>query len=243
MENKIVVKVEKVNDVLVTTSNRVAEELEVRHDHLLRKIDDYVCKFGNPTLGSEFYIESTYENRGKQYRNYLITEKGIAQLIGGYSSAVAKAFDLNVAYINEFERMKNAIQQIGEKEKLLLGLFSNDPMVVAESHKQLLALETKPLVEKIEEQAPKVEYHDLVLQSDKLLTTTQIAKDLSMSAVKLNKILHEKGILYKKSNTWFFYDKYQDKIPKYADYVIGENFQQLKWTELGRKWIIDLLKK
>lgn len=40
-----IVTVEKVNDVLVTTSNRVAEELGVNHRHLLDKIDDYLSKF------------------------------------------------------------------------------------------------------------------------------------------------------------------------------------------------------
>lgn len=38
---ELIVQVEKVNEVLVTTSNRVAEELGVRHDHLLDKIESY----------------------------------------------------------------------------------------------------------------------------------------------------------------------------------------------------------
>ena len=59
------------------------------------------------------YIASEYvHSQNKQtYRNYLITEKGIAQLIGGYSGAVPKAFDLNVAYINKFEEMKEALRE------------------------------------------------------------------------------------------------------------------------------------
>jgi TolA-binding protein len=50
------------------------------------------------------------------YRNYLITEKGIAQLIGGYSSAAEKAFDLNVAYINKFDEMKKYTQTENQKK-------------------------------------------------------------------------------------------------------------------------------
>lgn len=111
----IKVLVENQNGVLVTTSNRVAEELGVEHKNLLVKIDNYVEKFGGLNFSCEFYIPSKYENRGKQYRNYLITERGIAQLIGGYSAAVSKAFDLNVAYINEFERMKNLIRDNTQK--------------------------------------------------------------------------------------------------------------------------------
>ena len=109
MDN-LVVKVENINGILVTTSNRVAEELGVRHDNLLDKIDDYVKKFSSPELSGQFYIPSEYKTaNNRTVRNYLITEKGIAQLIGGYNSSVEKAFDLNVAYINRFEEMKKKL--------------------------------------------------------------------------------------------------------------------------------------
>lgn len=76
--NNLTVTVENVNGVLVTTSNRVAEELGVEHRSLLRKIDNYVEKF---LVDNEFYIENTFENRGKQYRSYLITKKGMEMII------------------------------------------------------------------------------------------------------------------------------------------------------------------
>ena len=106
----IKVSVENVKGILVTTSNRVAEELGVEHKNLLTKIDNYVKQFGGLTLSHEFYIGNTFKNRGKDYRNYLITQKGIAQLIGGYNASVPIAFALNVAYINEFERMRKELQ-------------------------------------------------------------------------------------------------------------------------------------
>ena len=129
--NLIKVNVENVNGVLVTTSNRVAEELGVNHYDLLEKIDGYIEKFtktesfvlGENLNFTEFYIPSSYKVKGnfKSYKNYLITEKGIAQLIGGYSAAVPKAFDLNVAYINEFERMKKALKKpMSIPEQLLM---------------------------------------------------------------------------------------------------------------------------
>ena len=91
--------------------NRVAEELGVEHKNLLVKIDEYVSKFNSAESSAQFYIPYNYKDRsGKSNRNYLITKKGIAQLVGGYSAAVPKAFELNVAYINEFERMENYIK-------------------------------------------------------------------------------------------------------------------------------------
>ena len=144
--NKLQVIVENVNGVLVTTSNRVAEELGVNHYDLLEKIDGYIEKFskaeslaigensGNisktesSVLGenlnfTEFYIPSSYKVKGnfKSYKNYLITQKGIAQLIGGYNASVPIAFVLNVAYINEFERMKKALKKpMSIPEQLLM---------------------------------------------------------------------------------------------------------------------------
>ena len=58
-----IVKVENVNGVLVTTSNRVAEELGVNHKDLLDKIDGYIEKFTkaeSSALVEEFYIPSFY---------------------------------------------------------------------------------------------------------------------------------------------------------------------------------------
>ena len=46
----IKVNVENVKGILVTTSNRVAQELGVQHKHLLEKIDGYVNKFNSAEL-------------------------------------------------------------------------------------------------------------------------------------------------------------------------------------------------
>ena len=120
--NKLQVIVENVNGVLVTTSNRVAEELGVNHKDLLEKIDGYVSKFNSAELSAQFYIPSNYRSlNGRTVRNYLVTEKGIAQLIGGYNASVPTAFYLNVAYINEFERMKKALKKpMSIPEQLLM---------------------------------------------------------------------------------------------------------------------------
>ena len=189
--NDLMVKVENINGVLVTTSNRVAEELEIRHDNLMRKIDDYCEKFGNSNLRNEFYIESTFENRGKQYRNYLITKKGIAQLIGGYSSAVEKAFDLNVAYINRFEEMEKQLRTIvSYEDRLKLGLFSKEPEVVARSHKALLELELKPLKEEIEKKTKEIEYKE-----DVIIGLTDKIDLMDMRQI-LNTVVRYKGANY-----------------------------------------------
>ena len=231
------VLVENVNGILVTTSNRVAQELGVEHKNLLAKIDSYVKQFGGLTFSHEFYIQSTFENRGKKYRNYLITEKGIAQLIGGYSFAVSKAFDLNVAYINEFDRMKNYIKS----QKL--------PQTYLEALKELVKVEEEreKLLKENTENRPKVEYHDKVLDSDGTLTVREIAQDFGKTANWLNKILNGLGIQFKQVSKWHLYSKYKDKeLVKeitILDEESGKNFTRMKWTQKGREFIHKLLKE
>ena len=244
--NNLIVTVEKVNGALVTTSNRVAEELEVEHKNLLAKIDDYIEKFGGLNFSHEFYIESIFENRGKQYRNFLITEKGIAQLIGGYSAAVPKAFELNVAYINEFERMRNILTggkiPSSFKEALQLALEQEEKM-------EALRLESKIKDQQIAELQPKATYYDLILQCKDLLSVTEIAKDYGMSATGFNKMLYEFGIQYKQSGVWFLYAKYQSEgyaQTKTQNYNRPDGTQgsrtHMYWTQKGRLFLYDFLK-
>ena len=135
--------------------------------------------------------------------------------------------------------------QLTKKEELQLAILNGDDLEkisALQEYKTLVVDEaTKPLIETIEQNEPKVEYHDKVLNVDKLVTTTDIAKDLGMTARELHNKLHDMKIIFKTGNHWTFYAKYQTRIPLYADYQIGEHGQILKWTEKGRKWIIKLL--
>ena len=228
----------KIGDFKVAiTSLQVAEITGKRHDNVMRDIADESNKLG-VEISQLIFEECSYTNsNNRKMPMYNLSRDGAMQLGARYDATTRYKM---IQRINELENM---VSQISDEQRLLLGLFSNDYMVVANSHKALVELKTKPLVEVIEKQKPKVEYHDTVLNVEGLITTTNIAKDLGMSAIQLNKILHEKGIQYKKSKTWLLYDKHQNKVPEYADYKIGEYGQSLQWTEKGRQWIIDILNK
>lgn len=104
----------------------------------------------------------------------------------------------------------------------------------------------KALEQKVEEDKPKIEYHDCVLNKSGLMATSIIAKDLGMSAQKLNKILNDKKIIYKDSTkVWKVYSNYEWLMTEgYADYVsyTEESAKPtLKWTEKGRQWIMKQL--
>lgn len=140
--------------------------------------------------------------------------------------------------------------------------FSDDVKkgMVLDLHSQ-----NKKYKDEIKLMTPKVEYHDNILNSDSLITTTDVAKDVGMSASKLNKILHEHKVIYPKlKSKWnkkkeIFENKPTHYIPYsayeflitdgYADYHItsydkgdGKGSKQtLKWKEKGRKWIIEFI--
>jgi len=103
---------------------------------------------------------------------------------------------------------------------------------------------------KIKEQKPKVEYAENVLSSADTYTTTQIAKELGMSAQKLNATLFHLGIQFFQGGQWFMYAKYQDKgYTKSKTYTYQKKDGRVGtmlatvWTEAGRMFIHNLIKK
>lgn len=96
--------------------------------------------------------------------------------------------------------------------------------------------------------APKVQYHDKVLQSSSLMPINLIAKELGMSAVTLNKKLHQLGIQYQSGGAWVLYAKYQGqgwtgvRTHTYFDSEGRERtVQHTYWTEKGRQYIHTVL--
>ena len=117
----------------------------------------------------------------------------------------------------------------------------------AKAEKQLLEAKAHEQERVIQEQAPKVEYFDDVLNSTSTYTATQIAKEFGWGAETLNRKLHEKGVQYKQSGQWLLYAKYQDKgytrtVTRSYTGTSGKihTSQQTVWTEPGRHFIHSL---
>lgn len=103
--------------------------------------------------------------------------------------------------------------------------------------------------QQISEMIPKASYYDVVLNCKDLVAIGSIAKDYGWSAKKMNKYLHEKGIQFKQGDIWLLYQKYSEKgytSTKTHTYLDSEG-QHTKvhtyWTQKGRLFIYDLLKK
>ena len=154
MKNLIKVNVINKDGKLVVSSREIAENFGRRHDNVKRDLE-LILQSHSSNLRGEI-VESTYVNRGKECKEYLLTEKGFTLYmfnIQGYN-------EFKLAYIEEFDRMKEYIKtqkpQLSPQEQLALQLF-NGGIDAITAHKQLLALETKELNERIIEQQETIE--------------------------------------------------------------------------------------
>lgn len=93
----------------------------------------------------------------------------------------------------------------------------------------------------------KCSYLDTILQSETDLPITVIAKDYGFSARKMNRLLHFLGVQYRmKSGCWVLYARYENYgYTRTHTYVYDENKSRMYtcWTQKGRKFLYELLKK
>lgn len=240
--SEIILKEE--NGQVLASSREVAEKFGKEHSKVKRSIlalKKDVANFGEMFIPS-YYIDSY----GRKQDDFSMNRDGFSLIVMGFTGK--KALEWKLKYINAFNQMEEKLKsntQLTEEEKYKLMLFSKDASEVAYAHNKLVEIATAPLVAEIKEQKPKVEYHDDVLNKEGLITTTVIAKDLGFkSATKLNKIMNMNKIIFKnQSGTWCPYADYEwlisDGYADYQSYTQEHSSPCLKWTEKGRKWIIE----
>lgn len=232
------------NGQVLASSREVAEKFGKQNKHVNEAIKKLMVE--NSTVKTMFE-ESTYvSSRGREEIEYLMNRDGFSLLAMGFTGK--KALEWKLKYIDAFNQMEDRLKngnQLTEEERLKLQLFSKDASEVAYAHNRLIELATAPLIAENEELKPKAEYHDEVLKKDGLITTTVVAKDLGFSSAnKLNKVMNANHIIFKnQSGTWCPYAEYEWLIEdNYADYESYTNEHSkpcLKWTEKGRKWIVE----
>lgn len=152
-----------------------------------------------------------------------------------------------IAMIQRSEKGKEARQYFLELERK----WNSPEMVMKRAmdylNDRVAKLQTTNLVleQQVSELKPKATYYDMVLQNKSLLSVSKIAKDYGMSAIALNKMLHDLGVQYKQGDIWLMYAKHQDKgYTQTSTYVIDAEDSRIstKWTQKGRLFIYDLLK-
>lgn len=139
---------------------------------------------------------------------------------------------------------KTQIQPLSNIEKIAEGWKALELEV------ETVKEQNKLLTQTIKQQAPKVQYHDEVLQSESLILTSIIAKELGMSGMRLNRLLHDKKVIFTMGGTHLLYAPYQNKGytgTKTHTFIDGSGNTRtsimLCWTQKGREFIHGLLKQ
>lgn len=136
------------------------------------------------------------------------------------------------------EVLKATLEQ---KDKLI----REQNMLLGQKNKQLAEQELE-----IDRLLPKALYADNVLDSISCYTTTQIAKELGMTAQELNRLLCAERVQYYQSGQYMLYAEYAHrglaKSRTHFDLFVGRDTvctrMYLVWTEKGRKFIHQKVK-
>ena len=178
---------------------------------------------------AKYWIEGTFENRGKHYREYQVKKRGCEFL--AHKTTGTKGNLFTDKYMDRFDEMEKKLQ------KQLPGTYIEalEQLLASEKEKARVQLELKDEQHK----------NEMLMHFNKLYTTTEIAKELGIkSAAKLNKVLNDKGIQFKQNGTWVLYSDYSECGYVSIKQTLLENghiIYDRKWTQEGRKFLLDLL--
>ena len=222
----------------------VCKMLGLRQGHVRERLDDGVVS-----------TEPILDSLGREQVANFVTEDGLYDVILDSRKSEAKRFRKWVtsevlptirkhgAYMT-----KDALERAIAEPDFLIQLATT----LKEEKAKRLEAEQQCEVQKqiIGEMEKKVSYLDLILSSTSTMTITQIAQDYGMSGQRMNKLLHGLRIQYKVGDQWILYAEYKDKC-----YVSSETIHVVtsegipcttlntKWTQKGRLFLYDILKK
>lgn len=212
------------------SSKRIAEKTGKQHSNVLRDIrtmlDELEKDDSNLNHGE---YEVVTDSRG--YTSEIKLNERLSLCLGtGYS------IPLRMAIIDDWAEMK-ANQQTGmlSREQKIAEALMLTQEIIAEKDTEIKQLK------------PKAEFTDIVLKSATCHTVTEIAKELGMTAIELNKRLCERGIQFKHRDNYVLYAQYSKRGYTETETVpyIGSNGEMLTriqtvWTEYGRVFIHSL---
>ena len=239
---------------VVTSSRNVAEHFEKEHKHVLDSIRAILAAENS---AAKFFHETTYENRGKQYPEYLMNRDGFALLVMGFTGKAALAWKLK--YIEAFNAMEKSIQTpqlevLPRYKTRMVGTAVRDIGKTAENIEQVYAVKHGMALAVATDMIGNIYGFDSsplkrLLPADEnpgYLNATKIAEKLGIfsksgkpNPATANKKLAELGLQKKEGREWRLTDKgcdYGEEKPYTRN---GHSGYNINWNEK----VLDLLRK
>ena len=129
-------------------------------------------------------------------------------------------------------------------------LLNNPDLFIRVSAELKREQEEKKLLEsKIEQDKPKLDFLNNIIESKGTFLTSEIAADYDISAIELNRLLHGARLIRHVGSQWILYKKHMGKeyadsetVP-YWDKDTGEERIKIRtrWTQKGREKIHQIL--
>ena len=174
---------------------------------------------------------------------YKNTSKAIQQHVDDEDKSTLpireSAYETRAIVINESGLYSLILSSKLEQAKMFKRWVTSEvlPAIRKTGHYDMTSTELKLL-------AGKAEYCDEVLESVSCLTTTQIAKELSMTVSDLTRLLEHQKVMYKQGGHWLLYADFarkgyaKSRTHSWRD-LEGELHTRtyLVWTETGRRFI------
>lgn len=234
---ELVIKSSTGNDI--TTSQIIAEVFKKNHKDVLRDIQNLSCseEFRERNFAPSSYISQ----QQKELPMYNITKDGFSFLVMGYTGE--KAAEFKEKFIIEFNKRESLLKSddyILQRSQEILTKRINALQQEATAYRLISEAQETIIVQN----APKINYHDKILNSDGAHPVTVIAKELRMGAIEFNRKLNERGIIFKVKDTWVLGSKYQHLgYTKTLTYPYTDSNGEIKtkislhWTEKGRAFL------
>ena len=188
------------NNQVVVSSRQVAENFGKQHKDVLESIRGILAAENSAT---KFFRESTFENRGKHYPEYIMNRDGFSLLVMGFTGKEAMTW--KIKYIQAFNEMEEKI-----RENILIMPNFNNPAEAARAWAKEYEEKQKALAQ-VTEMKPKAEFYDDVTGSTDTIDIGSVAKVLNIPNMGRNKLfsfLREKKVLNKRNEP---YQEYVDK--------------------------------
>jgi phage regulator Rha-like protein len=187
---------------LTMSSQEIADLVESRHDSVKRTIERLIER---KAIGLTPLVE-VKNGQGQTVSVYQLEKRDtyvvVAQLSPEFTAALVDRWQ-------ELEAKQAKPAELSRMDILKLAMESEQARIEAEGKLALAA--------------PKVQFFDKVVERDTLMSATQVAQKLGLSAVALNKHLDELDV----------YSKNIKRARVFKQWFIDKGLGELKQTELG----------